>query len=66
MTSNSTITVSLPLGLFSCATISAPLPKISRTEPFPFPLDRELLDMPAVIPETDGLEDDLFWEDDSV
>jgi len=59
MSANRPLTVSLPLGLFSTATMSVPENplEISSTR---VPLDRELLDMPNI-----GLEQDLSWDDGS-
>jgi hypothetical protein len=58
--------MTLPLGLFSAATLSAPLPAISETTASFFPLHPELLHIPTVDPDGDGLSDDLYWDDGSV
>jgi hypothetical protein len=58
------LTVSLPLGLFSSATMSMPMNPLEMSSTR-VPLDRALLDMPNVVPETDGLEDDIDWDDGS-
>ncbi|HEV3272256.1 MAG TPA: hypothetical protein VGZ93_08770 [Candidatus Methylacidiphilales bacterium] len=65
MSSKCPITLSLPIGLFGTVTMS--VPQSSPAEiPLPsFPINRELLDMPAVGPGTDGLDDDLYWNDES-
>ncbi len=66
MCSKRPLTTSFPLGLFCNATLSIPPRDSSPENPsVPFPLDRELLDMPAVAPETDGLNDDIYWDDGS-
>jgi len=57
--------MTLPLGLFSSATLSAPLPKISKADSIRFPLNRELLDMPAVAPDSEDLNDNLNWVDET-
>jgi hypothetical protein len=60
----SSITISFPLGLFGNATMNVP-PANPLEEPATrFPLDRELLDMPNVIPETEGA-DEFFHLDDA-
>jgi hypothetical protein len=62
MTINRPITTSFPLGLFCNASWSlAPRRAPPETELTPLPLDRELLDMPAIVPGSDGLDDDLYW-----
>ena len=65
MTTNRPITTSFPLGLFCNATLTMPPRKPIETASLPFPSDRELLDMPAIAPETDGLDDDIYWDDGS-
>lgn len=67
MTPNRPITTSFPLGLFCNATWSlAPRQSPPETESVaPLPLDRELLDMPVIVPGTDGLDDDIYWDDGS-
>jgi hypothetical protein len=66
MHANRPLIMSLPLGLFSNATISGPLPKIPKKDTTLFPLDRALLDMPAIATdgESDTLTDDLYWKDE--
>jgi hypothetical protein len=66
MTPNRPITMSLPLGLFSTATWSAPLPPFAELTPDSLPLDRELLDMPTIAFGTEGLNDDIYWDDGSL
>jgi hypothetical protein len=58
------ITVSFPLGLFGNATMNVPEDAHEPEETvMSLPMDRELLDMPNVIPETEGAEV-LFYFDD--
>ena len=66
MTKTRPLTVSLPLGLFGSATMSVLEPNSIEHLSVPFPLDRELLDMPAIATGTDGLNDDIYWDDGSV
>jgi hypothetical protein len=63
MSPNRPITMSLPLGLFSAATLSAPLPRSSKADTTLFLLDRKLLDMPTVTPDSDDSKEELTWED---
>jgi len=66
MTTNRPITTSFPLGLFCNATWSlAPRPSPPEIESVPLPLDRELFDMPAIVPGNDGLDEDIHWDDGS-
>jgi hypothetical protein len=64
MTTNRPISTSFPLGLFCNATWSlSPRYSPPETPSIPLPLDRELLDMPTIVPETNGLDEDIFWDD---
>jgi len=65
MSTNRPTTFFFPLGLFCAATLSVPPPNPIETASLPFPLDRELLDMPAIAPGADGLNDDVYWDDGS-
>jgi len=68
MTTRRPITTSFPLGLFCNATWSlAPRQASPEPEPvpLPLPLDRELLDMPVIALGTDGLDEDIHWDDGS-
>jgi hypothetical protein len=63
---NRPITTSFPLGLFCNASWSlVPHRSPSKTEVVPLPVNREFLDMPSLVPETDGLDDDNYWDDGS-
>jgi hypothetical protein len=58
-----TITVSFPLGLFGSATMNIPEAAGSAAPVMELPMDRQLLDMPNVIPETEGAEEYFYFED---
>jgi hypothetical protein len=63
---NRPITTSFPLGLFCNATWSlAPRYTPPEIESVPLPLDRELLDMPIIVPEADGQEKAVSWNDEA-
>lgn len=63
---NRPITTSFPLGLFCNASWSlSPHRPPPETEVVPLPVNREFLDMPSLVPETDGLDDDNYWDDGS-
>jgi hypothetical protein len=51
------ITVSFPLGLFGYATMNVPTYPKDETSAT-LPVNRELLDMPNMIPDMDGVDDD--------
>ena len=65
MMTDPTNTVSLLTNCFFCDTLPAaahpanPLEESSLQEP----LSRELIDMPNVIPETEGYEEYFYWDD---
>ena len=65
MSPNRPLTMSLPIGLFSSATLTAPVepPAKAEVEADAFPFERELLDMPTFIPEMEGLDEDIYWDD---
>jgi len=70
MSTNRPINAAFPLGLFCNASWSlAPQKSDAEPEPLsnPLPLDRELLDMPAVAPGsgTDGLEEDTYSDEEA-
>ena len=68
MTTHRPISTSFPLGLFCNASWSLSphrSPSETETTSIPLPLDRELLDMPTVALETDALNEDLAWHDQS-
>lgn len=57
-----TITVSFPLGLFGSATMN--IPEVATMEPMKvLPIDRELLDMPNIIPQTEGADRFFYFDD---
>ena len=58
-----TITVSFPLGLFGNATMNVPETASIEEPVMVLPLDRELLDMPNVIPETEGADQSFYFDD---
>ncbi len=57
----SSITVSFPLGLFGSATMN--VPAVSGAEEVRLPLDRELLDMPNVVPDSEGMDECSFLDE---
>jgi hypothetical protein len=66
MTPNPTNTVSLLTNTFFCDTLpSQPQSPVKQIEASStqFPLNRELLDMPNVIPDTDGADEYFGWDD---
>ena len=65
MSTKRPLSLSLPIGLFSTANMSRLL-TVATPERLPrhLTLHRELLDMPIVTPETDGLNEDLYWEEE--
>lgn len=65
MSSTRPLTVSLPLGLFSSANMTR-LTTVASPERLPtnLILHRELLDMPTVTPEMDGLDDSRSWDEE--
>ncbi len=60
------INTSFPLGLFCNADWSL-APRDPDPEPplIPLPLERELLEMPAIVPGTGGSDEDVDWDDGS-
>jgi hypothetical protein len=63
MSPDQILTVSVPLAFFSAATVNA-LSKSTQTPSIFFPLNRELLDMPNVIPDLSGSDQDMPFEDE--
>jgi len=57
------ITVSFPLGLFGSATMNIPETAVIPEPVMALPMDRELLDMPNVIPETEGADEFFYFDD---
>jgi hypothetical protein len=63
MTYKSPITVSFPLGLFNSATMNVPPADAIEEKPITLPMDRELIDMPNIIPETEGADKYFYFDD---
>ena len=64
MMPNPTNTVSLLTNTFFCDTLpSQPAANPPETPSAEFPMNRELLDMPNVIPETDAGDEYFHWDD---
>ena len=58
-----TNTVSLLTNTFFCDTLPAQESEPAEEIELTAPLNRELLDMPNVIPETEGADEYFFWDD---
>jgi len=56
-------TESLPMNCLFTDTITVPVEDPLVLSSMHFPLDRELLDMPTVIPEQEVEEEYFFWDD---
>ena len=57
------ITVSFPLGLFGNATMMVPEVAEVPEPVMELPMDRELIDMPNVVPETEGADEHFYFDD---
>ncbi len=57
------ITVSFPLGLFGNATMMVPEVAETKEPATDLPMDRELLDMPNVVPETEEADEYFDFDD---
>jgi hypothetical protein len=61
--STTPITVSFPLGLFNSATMILPPAKTHEEASTSLTLEREFLDAPGIIPETEGADDYYYLDE---